>query len=370
MIIISTQTFPPDRGGMEALMGGLADAIHASGRKVMVFADRVHTTDVVGGEKPYPVLRFGGPRPLRRRMKVWAIARAARAETVEAVFTDSWKSAELLKLAGVPMAVLVHGTELPLDPSASKRARIARTFQRASAIVPNSNYSAGIVRDYVGDARIHVVHPPIAPQIEPSADAIARARTIAAAPGPVLLTVSRLEERKGVDNVIRAMPEILRRHPGAVYLVAGGGDDLARLQQLAAQMGVAERVRFLGPVDGEPKAALFAIADVFAMPARRVGNSVESFGIVYIEAGWYGVPSIAGRDGGAGDAVGDGVTGLLCDSFDAGDVAQKILQILDDPDLRRRLGQAAAQRARGPAQWAESLPRYLAAAGLAASTSR
>ena len=67
MIVISTQTFPPDRGGMEALMGGLADSLHAAGHKVMVFADRVHEANASVPEKPYPVLRFGGPRPLRRR---------------------------------------------------------------------------------------------------------------------------------------------------------------------------------------------------------------------------------------------------------------------------------------------------------------
>jgi phosphatidylinositol alpha-1,6-mannosyltransferase len=123
-------------------------------------------------------------------------------------------------------------------------------------------------------------------------------------------------------------------------------------------------------MDGEPKAALFATADAFVMPARRVGNSVESFGIVYIEAGWYGLPSIAGRDGGAGDAVLDGRTGLLCDPFTQTDVTQQILRLLDDAALRKRLGAAAAERARGELQWKAGLQRYLDALGVSGAAGK
>ncbi len=130
---------------------------------------------------------------------------------------------------------------------------------------------------------------------------------------PVIATVARLEPRKGVDAVIRAMPDVLARHPGCIYAIAGGGEDRERLEQLAADLNVRQAVLFLGRVTSAEKAALLAMADVFAMPVRREGRSVEGFGISYSEAGWFGVPALAGRDGGAGDAVLDGETGLLCD---------------------------------------------------------
>ncbi len=106
---------------------------------------------------------------------------------------------------------------------------------------------------------------------------------------------------------------------------------------------------------------MLASADVFAMPARREGHSVEGFGIVYLEAGWYGVPAVAGRDGGAVNAVHDGGTGLLCDASDQRDVARQIGRILSDGELKRRLGAAASERARGPAQWARAIDFYLSA---------
>jgi phosphatidylinositol alpha-1,6-mannosyltransferase len=151
---------------------------------------------------------------------------------------------------------------------------------------------------------------------------------------------------------------VLSVHPNATYLIAGDGVDGERLKALAGATGVADRVRFVGPVDGATKAAIFAAADVFAMPSRRVGNSVESFGIAYLEAAWYGVPSLAGSDGGAADAVADGETGLICDGANADSVAKGLLKLLDETK-RIALGACARARAHGPAQWARSLPLYL-----------
>ena len=227
-------------------------------------------------------------------------------------------------------------------------------------MIANSRYTADAVRPYLtnSDKRLRVVHPPIGPQIEPPEAARAQVGAIVGKHAPVILTVARLEPRKGIDMVIRAMPAVLRAHPNAAYVVAGAGEDLARLQALAAESGVGDRVRFVGPVDGEIKAAYFAGADVFAMPARKIGNSVESFGIAYIEAGWYGVPALAGHDGGAADAVTDGVTGLICDGGSAGSVTAKLLSLLDDAQ-RKPFGAAARVRARGPSQWAATLPLYL-----------
>jgi phosphatidylinositol alpha-1,6-mannosyltransferase len=357
MILIATQCFPPDRGGIEMLMGGLADALCASGEAVHVFADRARLDGADTGS--YAVTRFGGFKPLRRRLKAFAIARAVRGQKIKGVFADSWKSVELLAPLGVPMVVLAHGMEFPANPSASKRARIAKALAKAHCIVANSAYTASQVKPYLGERRLRVINPPIGPQPEATPVALSGIREIIAERRPVLLTLARLEPRKGVDMVIRVLPEILKSHPKTVYVVAGAGEDRTRLEQLAKDTGVSSSVHFAGPVDGAAKAALFASADLFVMPARREGNSVEGFGIVYIEAGWYGVPALGGREGGAIDAVLDGETGLLCDATDQADVLRQIERLLGDGELKRRLGMAAAERARGPAQWTEALKQYL-----------
>ncbi|MGH8480553.1 MAG: glycosyltransferase family 4 protein [Gammaproteobacteria bacterium] len=360
MILITTQCFPPDRGGIEILMGGLADAIHGGGEAVAVYADRAHTD--VADPAPYTVKRFGGFKPLRRRLKAYAVACAVRAQNVKGVFADSWKSVERLPPLSVPIAVLAHGMEFPAAPSASKRARIARALAKANTVIANSAYTASLVRPYLsdGDRRLRVVNPPIGLQAEPDETALKQVRDIIAGRGPVLLTLARLEPRKGVDMVIRALPDILKSHPNVIYLVAGSGDDdRARLGQIAAAAGVAGSVGFIGPVGGKVKAALFASTDVFVMPTRREGDSVEGFGIAFLEAGWYGVPALAGRDGGALDAVRDGQTGLLCDATDQADVLRQAQRLLSDSELKRRLGAAASERARGAAQWNAALTQYL-----------
>ncbi|MDQ3564507.1 MAG: glycosyltransferase family 4 protein [Pseudomonadota bacterium] len=359
MILITTQCFPPDRGGIEMLMGGLADAVHGSDEAVAVYADRAHTD--AADPAPYAVKRFGGFKPLRRQLKAYAVANAVRAQNVKGLFADSWKSVELLPTLSAPIAVLAHGMEFPAAPSASKRARIVNALAKAHTLIANSAYTASLARPYLsdGDRRLRVINPPIGPQLAPGEAALTKVRDIIAGRGPVLLTLARLEPRKGVDMVIRTMPDILKIYPNAVFVVASGGDDRARLDQIAAEKAVMQSIRFTGPVDGEMKAALFASADVFVMPTRREGDSVEGFGIAFVEAGWYGVPALAGRDGGASDAVQDGQTGLLCHATDQADVWRQIERLLGDSALRHRLGAAASQRARGELQWANAINRYL-----------
>ncbi|MCW8126796.1 glycosyltransferase family 4 protein [Microbulbifer halophilus] len=364
MILITTQNFPPDRGGMENLMGGLAEELAGRGQRVSVF-----TGPILDGGAPleatrYRIRRFGGWRFWWRRRKAAVVAATVRAGGVQGVFADSWKSAELLPELGIPLVILSHGMEFPVNPSPRKYERIRRTLAAADTVIANSVYTASLVKPYLADeSRITVINPPIGPQPQPDPEKVAALRARIGDGGPVLFTLARLEPRKGVDMVIRALPAIRDRYPQAVYLVAGGGDDRARLEGLAAAEGVADAVHFLGGIDDADKAALYSLSDLFAMPARREGDSVEGFGIVYREANWYGVPALAGREGGAADAVTDGETGLLCDGADPADVSARILQLLDDPAARRRMGEKAAEVARGAAQWRESIGAFLAALG-------
>ena len=117
---------------------------------------------------------------------------------------------------------------------------------------------------------------------------------------PVVVCVSRLVPRKGQDILLRALPQILRRVPGAALLCVGGGPDQPRLQRLAVEVGVADDVVFTGSVPWSELPAYYDAGDVFAMPCRtrRAGLEVEGLGIVYLEASATGLPVVAGRSGG------------------------------------------------------------------------
>ncbi len=363
MILIATQNFPPDRGGIENLMGGLADNLAAAGVPVEVYADRVRGEGVLL-PRDYRVHRFGGARPWRRRRKARAIRAAVQSGGVTGIFADSWKSSELIAGLGVPVVVLAHGMEFPHKPSGGKRERIRKALASTRAVIANSSYTASLVQPYVGaGVPLTIINPPIDPQPEPEPQQVAALRPLVAGRGPVLMTLARLEPRKGVDAVIAALAEIRKEYPNLLYIIAGGGDDRARLEKLAVEQGVADCVHFAGMVDDGQKAALFSLADLFVMPARREGDSVEGFGIVYREAGWYGVPALAGREGGAADAVIDGQTGLLCDADSQADVTAHILRLLSDEAARRRMGENAAELARNSGQWRASVQRFLQALG-------
>jgi phosphatidyl-myo-inositol dimannoside synthase len=366
LIAIATQCFGPDVGGIEILMTGLADQLSLNGHRIEVFADHVRAHGAAELARPYPIHRFGSLRPLRRLLKRRAIARTIENGDVSGLFADSWKSVAAAPMTATPIAVLAHGTEFPLEASPDKARRINAALKRARSIVASSHYTAGLVTKYMQGvgAEVFVVNPPLSPLPAPPPAALAELDAVIAGRRPVLSTLARLEPRKGLDSVLRALPALREKHPGLVYLVAGAGADLGRLRALAAELRVEDCVVFLGEVtDIGRKAALLSRSDIYAMPSRRTGNSVEGFGISYVEAAWYGVPSVAGDDGGASDAIIDEKTGLLCNGADDDAVQGALSRLLDNDAMRRSFGAAAAEIARAGHSWAAALPRYLAAIG-------
>jgi len=167
----------------------------------------------------------------------------------------------------------------------------------------------------------------------------------------VLLTVSRLAPRKGHDVLIEALPSITEEHPDTVYLVAGDGGRRSELESLARRVGVEDHVVFLGYVPDEDLPDLYATADLFVMPNRREGNSVEGFGIVFLEANATGTPVVGGDSGGAPDAVADGVTGRLVDPYDADAVAEAVTELLSDRETLTRMGRNGYERVRSEFNW-------------------
>jgi phosphatidylinositol alpha-1,6-mannosyltransferase len=164
------------------------------------------------------------------------------------------------------------------------------------------------------------------------------------------LTVARLAAReryKGCDTVISALPAVLSEAGPVRYVIAGDGDDLPRLRALAGEQEVATAVTFARRVQGTRLPALYRDGDIFVMPSvaerRADGWTGEGFGIVYIEAAWFGLPVIAGDGGGAPEAVQDGVTGYVVDGRDTGAVAAALIRLIKDRPLRERMGAAGRQ---------------------------
>lgn len=156
----------------------------------------------------------------------------------------------------------------------------------------------------------------------------------------LIVCVSRLMERKGQDQLIAAMPNIVRQIPDAHLVIVGGGSFESQLRKLADNSGARSHITFTGKVPYEQLPLWYAAADVFAMPCRtrNAGWDVEGLGIVYLEASATEVPVIAGDSGGAPDAVLEGETGFVVDGTDLSQIENAIVRVLTDDDLARRLG--------------------------------
>ncbi len=153
----------------------------------------------------------------------------------------------------------------------------------------------------------------------------------------ILVTVGRLVERKGMDMVIQALPEIIKKIPNCYYVVIGDGPYKKRLLELAETVGVAKRVLFFSGLSDEIKNNWLAASDIFIMPTRVIGGDYEGFGIVYLEAGLYKKPVIAGQSGGVKEAVNDGESGLIINGTDKESITAAVIYLHDDEGLRHRL---------------------------------
>lgn len=158
----------------------------------------------------------------------------------------------------------------------------------------------------------------------------------------VLLTVGRLaasERLKGVDEVIQALPKITGAVPDAVYVIVGDGDDRARLEELVTKNNLSDRVVFAGLVSDEELIGFYKKCDLFLMPSRQ-----EGFGIVFLEAMAFKKPVIGGNHGGTPEVIVENETGFLVQHGDVDALADRIIRLLRDPDLCRRMGEAGRRR--------------------------
>ena len=175
----------------------------------------------------------------------------------------------------------------------------------------------------------------------------------------MVLAPTRLVPRKGVDRLIEAMPAIRARHKEALLLVAGDGPQRAELEAMAMTHGGGDAVRFLGAIEAAEMPALYAIADLVALPNRAVPGDSDGLPMVVLEAMACGRPVVGGRAGGTPEAILDGQNGLLVDGHDQRQITDAVCAVLGDASLASRLSLGALTTARGLG-WAERTASFLA----------
>jgi glycosyltransferase involved in cell wall biosynthesis len=231
----------------------------------------------------------------------------------------------LQRTLGIPYVVLAFGVEIGPHLSLQRM----RALRSAEAVWAISRWTAERVRATgVPEERVRILPVTLREEafdVGPSSSEL-RTRLGISADERVILTIARLdstERYKGYDNVLRALPLVLREVGPVRYLVVGRGDDATRLQSLASALGMAAHVTLPGFVPDTELADYYHLADAFAMPSTG-----EGFGIVYLEAMACGVPVLGGNRDGAVDALGNGELGLLVEPTSVDAIAEGLVRLL------------------------------------------
>lgn len=261
-----------------------------------------------------------------------------------------------------PYLIYVNGGDLLRErrfaAQAARRWSGRHLYSRALGIVANSRWTAELARRVLGEFGARPV--PVAAidlgtdpaWFFPERDTGALRRRLGIGDAPLLLTVARLVPHKGQDVALRAMAALAVEFPALRYLLVGEGHDRPRLEALARELGVADRVLFAGALTDDEVAEAYAAATLY-VGLSRLDNTVdvEGFGISFVEAAASGVPSVAGDSGGVRSAVRDGETGLVVPPGDEAAVAAALRTLLADGEVRARMGAAARTAAETHYTW-------------------
>jgi phosphatidyl-myo-inositol dimannoside synthase len=349
--LLVTNDYPPKLGGIQTYLWELWRRLPPDDVCVLTTAhpdaprwdrDQGHRIERVSSAVLLP-----GPSLVRRIRRLVA---ETRSELV--VLDPVLPLAPIARQLDVPYAVVVHGAELVV-PANLPLAQLAvrEVLRGACLVVAAGEYPALAARRAAGGPLPTVVVPPgvdterFVPLDDPQR-AAARERYGLDPSAPLVVSVSRLVPRKGMDVAVQAIARLAARHEGLTLAIAGVGRDHDRITQLAERLG--SPVRMLGRIDDEQLPEVYGMGDVFTMLCRNRwgGLEQEGFGIVFLEAAAAGVAQVAGRSGGSADAVLDGVTGWVLDQPRDVDAATAAIdQLLENRSLAASFGAAGRARA-------------------------
>ncbi len=334
--IIVTQTFPPRKGGMQSAMEGLAIGL-SKYSNVIVFSDHGVTRPIVGNFFSIVIKETSFPkfiRPFIKRIKLLFL----RINAADIFICDSWKSVNAIpKRLKNKIVVLAHGQEYLNQETRTQR--IKKALSRASVLIANSRYTKDLVSLYSNKCLIEII-PPTYSLLKVSMGSQKNKKKDKKIN---LLSIARIEERKGLIKILEALVELKHNFKKSIFhwYVVGDGPQLVELKKLSSSLGMNSFVTFCGRVAEDEKISLFKKADLFVMTPYKVKKSIEGFGIVFIEAAMYGIPSITGLDGGVQDAVINNISGWCVDPLDKNALVTALEEAIINEDERKKRGYAA-----------------------------
>jgi phosphatidylinositol alpha-1,6-mannosyltransferase len=282
-----------------------------------------------------------------RRLR--AVAREHRVAMVHAArcLPEGFMAWLLKRCCGIPYACYVHGEDVnSASTSRELRWMVRRVFGAADFVIPNSRNTLAILKDewHLPDERIRLLHPGVdTDRFVPAPRSLAVRDRLGWTDRTVVLTVGRLQKRKGHDQMIRALARIRQAIPDILYAIMGDGEERTFLRELVRREGLEDQVQFLGELNDEALVHCYQQCDLFALPNRTVGRDIEGFGMVLLEAQACGKAVLAGASGGTAETMWIPETGRVVNCDGPQDLASLVIELLGDHDRLTRMGQAARQ---------------------------
>ena len=249
---------------------------------------------------------------------------------VNGVIGDHWKSLELLK-SNKKKYCLIHGKEINHPKGSRLNNRILKILNNVEKVIANSQYTKNLAIEIgVKEEKIVVINPGIDSIKEPDKKSIDKIESLLKIKTPRLITVSRFDKRKNHEKIIMALRNLKQIYPDIVYICIGYGDEEENIKKLVKELDLETQVMFFRDISENLKNALISKSNIFVMPSVIHKTSVEGFGIAYVEAAQYGIPSLGGKDGGAVDAIENRKTGLICDGNNLEEIYSSLISMLEN----------------------------------------
>ena len=329
MYLIVTRSFPPELGGMQNLMWGLTNEL-SKHYMLKVFADYFDNHKDFDEKVSFSIERVGGIKLFRKYRKAHLINEFIKENKVEYIIGDHWKSLELIK-SNKKKICLIHSKEINHNKDTNLNKRVLNVLNNVETVVANSKFTKDLAIGFgVQEDKIIVINPGVDPIQELDKETIDKVENLLKHKTPRLITVSRFDKRKNHVKVIMSLRNLKQIYSDIIYICVGYGDEEVNIKKLVEELDLKKQVIFFKDISNKLKNSLIAKSNVFVMPSIIYKKSVEGFGIAYVEAAQYGIPSIGGKDGGASDAINHEKTGLICDGNNLDEVYSTINSMLEN----------------------------------------
>ncbi|MBI1299291.1 glycosyltransferase [bacterium] len=378
--LLLSDSYPPMVGGVETMMQRIAERFTAS--EITVVTSSAKNSTAFDAACPYRIVRVEHSKPQNANifqqlihrvlsptlLKTWhyfkpvhALLQQEKFDIIQCGTLRMAFVACLIKMTtGVPYTIYIHGDEILMGEHWRTKIgdRLLRNpvLNNSDAIFAISEFTKQLMLQWPIEKDRVIRIPAGADLVEEATvqpEAFQLARTLGIENKSILLSVSRLVQHKGHEQVVRALPQVIKRVPNLVYLIVGRGPSEGSLKRLVQELQLEQHVQFLGYVPTNELPLYYQLCNSFIQTSLDLSHQrrIEGFGLVFLEANAWAKPVIGGRSGGIPDAIVDGVTGLLVDPTNVDEIAQAIITLLTDPNYAQDLGRNGKKRVEMEMNW-------------------